>query len=178
MANSANEEAKAFSMECIETALIDLMREKEYNEIGYTELAKRAGVSRNAIYRNYSDKDDILDCFLKKKTEAFLNTVGDPNDYPAYLLKLFEHLYSLRDTGSLLLKAGKENILYRAFLYMCNRYEGVDDSIREYYDYYRIGGIYSVYIHWLESGLKESPAELKDKVLRVMSIHGIVPKQD
>ena len=102
----------------------------------------------------------------------------DPNDYPTYLLKLFDHLYSLRDTGSLLLKAGKENILYRAFLYMRNRYEGVDDSIREYYDYYRIGGIYSVYIHWIESGLKESPLELRDKVLGVMSIHGIVPKQD
>ena len=178
MSNSANLEAKAFSMECIETALLALLKEKPYGEISYSELAKRAGVSRNAIYRNYRTQDDILEKFFQKKTEAFLKTVSASEAYADYLLKLFEHLYALRDESRLMLNAGKENIVYRAFLYMRNRYEGVDDSIIEYYDYYRIGGIYSVYIHWIESGLKESPLELRDKVLRVMSIHGIVPKQD
>ena len=177
MANSANEEAKAFSMECIETALLALMKEKPYGEISYSELAKRAGVSRNAIYRNYRTQDDILEKFFQKKTEAFLKTVSASEAYADYLLKLFEHLYALRDESRLLLNAGKENIVYRAFLYMRNRYEGVDDSIRDYYDFYRIGGIYSVYIHWLECGCKETPQELCGVVLEVMKIYGIVPAQ-
>ena len=177
MSNSANLEAKAFSMECIETALLALMKEKPYGEISYSELAKRAGVSRNAIYRNYRTQDDILEKFFQKKTEAFLKTVSATEAYADYLLKLFEHLYAMRDESRLLLNAGKENILYRAFLYMRNRYHGVDDAIRDYYDFYRIGGIYSVYIHWLERGCKETPQELCGVVLKVMKIYGIVPAQ-
>ena len=50
----------AFVKECIYTALLQLMEQQPYSEITVTDIAKRAGVSRMAYYRNYQSKDDIL----------------------------------------------------------------------------------------------------------------------
>ncbi|WP_297634952.1 TetR/AcrR family transcriptional regulator [uncultured Clostridium sp.] len=60
-----NEESNAITRECIESALIQLMKTKSFQEISITDIAKRAGVSRNAYYRNYSSKEDILSGYLQ-----------------------------------------------------------------------------------------------------------------
>ena len=58
-------------LNCIYQALTELMREKEYREITVTELARKAGVSRMACYRNFSSKDDILlEHFRRRFAEA------------------------------------------------------------------------------------------------------------
>lgn len=178
MANSANEEAKRFSMECIETALLEMMQEQPFDSITYGDLAKRAGVSRNAIYRNYLSKEDILKQYLRRTTDKFLQSIHRDMDYKSYLIRLFQHLAKTKDVGSLLLKEGKSNLLYEAFLLMKNRYHIEDDHIREYYDYYRIGGIYCVYLRWLETDCKETPEKLCDIVLQVMRVYGVVPETD
>lgn len=175
MANAANEEAKRFSMECIETALLSLMREKAYDKITYHEIAQHAGVSRNAIYRNFTSADDILDQYFRSKTEEFLKSATQTDNYRTYLLAVFRHLETMKEDTSLMLKAGKEQVIYNAFLLLRNHYATPDEQIREYYDYYRIGGIYSVYLHWVENGCRETPEELCEIVFQVMRVYGIVP---
>ncbi|MBW3078424.1 TetR/AcrR family transcriptional regulator [Bifidobacterium simiiventris] len=59
-----NEESNAFVRDCIEGALIQLMKTKPFESITVTDIARRAGVSRNAYYRNYASKEAILDGFL------------------------------------------------------------------------------------------------------------------
>lgn len=178
MANSANEEAKRLSMECIETALLGMMHEQPFDSITYGDLAKRAGVSRNAIYRNYLSKEDILKQYLRRTTDKFLHTINHDMDYESYLLQMFRHLEQTKNVGSLLLKEGKSNLLYEAFLLMRNRYHVENDHLREYYDYYRIGGIYCVYLRWLETQCKETPEDLCAIILQVMRVNGIVPDTD
>lgn len=46
--------------ECIFTALLLLMEQKNYQDITITDITKKAGVSRMAYYRNYASKEDIL----------------------------------------------------------------------------------------------------------------------
>ncbi len=60
----SNKESNQITRNCIETALILLMDEKEYEEITISELTRKAGVSRTAYYRNYESKDDILNTLL------------------------------------------------------------------------------------------------------------------
>lgn len=55
-----NAESNAFVRSCIEEALVQLMAAKPFDKITVTDIATRAGVSRNAYYRNYSGKEDIL----------------------------------------------------------------------------------------------------------------------
>lgn len=50
--NAANQIAK----ECLVTALIQLLKEKNLSEITISELASKAGVSRMTYYRNYTTK--------------------------------------------------------------------------------------------------------------------------
>lgn len=56
----SNEESNAFVRTCIEEALVQLMGSKPFDRITVTDIARRAGVSRNAYYRNYPSKEAIL----------------------------------------------------------------------------------------------------------------------
>ncbi|MBD8501174.1 TetR/AcrR family transcriptional regulator [Paenibacillus arenosi] len=48
------------SKEWITLSLLYLMENKVYSDIKITEIAKKSGLVRQTIYRNYQDKDDIL----------------------------------------------------------------------------------------------------------------------
>lgn len=71
MANRANGTHELVE-DCIYTALLQLMREKDYKEITITDITRKAGVSRMAYYRNYRDKDEIL---TKRLAKSFLDFV-------------------------------------------------------------------------------------------------------
>ena len=56
-------ESNRLAKECIVTALIELMKTRDYNSITITDLSKKAGVSRMAYYRNYTSKEDSISKF-------------------------------------------------------------------------------------------------------------------
>ena len=56
-------ESNKLAKECIVTALIELMKVRDYASITITDLTKKAGVSRMAYYRNYTSKEDIISKF-------------------------------------------------------------------------------------------------------------------
>ena len=49
---SKGSESNRLAKECIVTALVELMKIKDYDAISITDIAKKAGVSRMAYYRN------------------------------------------------------------------------------------------------------------------------------
>ena len=57
---SVENSAHKLAIDCIYEALIFLMDKKEYKDITITDITKKAGVSRMAYYRNYTEKDEIL----------------------------------------------------------------------------------------------------------------------
>ena len=50
--------------EALETALLLLLEKKTLSQITISELVAKAGVSRNAFYRNYKSKEAILESIL------------------------------------------------------------------------------------------------------------------
>jgi AcrR family transcriptional regulator len=54
------QEANEFVKECITTALLKMLKERDFSDITITDLVKRAGVSRISFYRNYESKEDVL----------------------------------------------------------------------------------------------------------------------
>lgn len=56
-----NKEANQITRESLETALIFLLEKKELAKISISELVQKAGVSRNAFYRNYHSKEQMLE---------------------------------------------------------------------------------------------------------------------
>ena len=66
-----NVELNNLTKECIVTAVLLLMDVMPYNKITITDICKKAGVSRNAFYRNYPKKDAIMRYYLFKITEDY-----------------------------------------------------------------------------------------------------------
>ncbi|HEL1586846.1 TPA: TetR/AcrR family transcriptional regulator [Streptococcus suis] len=62
----ANQEMNQLTRESIETALLFLMEKKDLKQISISELVKKAGVSRNAFYRNYKSKEEILEVYYER----------------------------------------------------------------------------------------------------------------
>ena len=56
-----NEESRRLTREALFEALYLLIEEKEYKQIKVTELCEKAGVSRQAFYRNFSSIDEVLE---------------------------------------------------------------------------------------------------------------------
>lgn len=62
----SNKEANQLTKESIETALLFLLEKKDLKQISISELVRKAGVSRNAFYRNYKSKEDILEAYYER----------------------------------------------------------------------------------------------------------------
>lgn len=61
------------TQESLKNALIELMTEKNFDDITIQELADRANVNRGTIYLHYQDKFDLLDQLI----ELHINELGE-----------------------------------------------------------------------------------------------------
>jgi AcrR family transcriptional regulator len=86
----------AKSKEAIKKALIELMSEKNFDDITIQDISDRANVSRGTIYLHYVDKFDLLDKLIKEH----INEMGEiceatsAADYTDANLPWFEYLKS------------------------------------------------------------------------------------
>ena len=55
----SNEEANRLTRECLRIAVLQLSGSKSFDAMTVTEVAKRAGVSRTAFYRNYDSMEEL-----------------------------------------------------------------------------------------------------------------------
>lgn len=154
--------------DCIFTALILLMEQKDYHSITITDIAKKAGVSRMTYYRTYSSKEDILiQYFNKVSQELFMEIQQFPDITPDQLICHF--FYFFQEKGSLILNLKKANLfelMMNTFifnlknLYTDMLYQQLPDTSIDYHLHYHIGGLFHALLYWIESGQKESPEEM------------------
>lgn len=85
------------SKDAIIEAFIDLMTEKDFDQITINEIADRANVNRGTVYLHYTDKYDLLEqCIETNLNQLFEScSPGGPSDdfsNRASLLRTFEYL--------------------------------------------------------------------------------------
>ena len=90
----------------ITKALLELLKEKDLNEISIREITTRAQVGRVSFYRNYKRKEDILEQYLFFIIKEWGESNTDSLSMDKLLKKLFEHLVSYRDFYTLLYTKG------------------------------------------------------------------------
>ena len=69
--NIKNNKRKQASIQRIEQAFIELLKEKELNQIFVTDICKLANVNRTTFYANYLDIYDLAEKFGKKIIHNF-----------------------------------------------------------------------------------------------------------
>ena len=161
MAKASNAEIKQFTRECVYEAFFQLLESEEYDKITVSAIANRAGVSRNAVYRNFESKDQIIKIYVKEFAEtvtAELNRENMVSD-DRYVTFLFTRLCGFRTSAKKLVELHMEAMLLEAFLSMRDHF-AVRTVYRDYYENCRIGAFFFIYLTWLENGCRESPEEL------------------
>ncbi|MFD0695954.1 TetR/AcrR family transcriptional regulator [Paenibacillus sp. GCM10027628] len=81
------------SQEAMKNAVIELMTEKNFDDITIQDIADRANINRGTIYLHYQDKFDLLD----KLIETYINELAEMGewacklDWSSALIPFFEY---------------------------------------------------------------------------------------
>ncbi len=185
---------KETTKDCIFTALISLMEQKEYKYITVTDIARKAGMSRMTYYRTYSSKEDILVQHFQKTAQAMVPAAargGAPDGAPAAgsdvlpdsavdccamtaLRNFFTYFQKNRKLTKLLEDAGLMGLLVECFsvftdyLYHTLHAQTRETAQHNYAAHFAIGGLFSILICHLENGALESPEEMAEITLAIM----------
>ena len=162
---------KDFTKNCLATALIELLEDRELSDVSIQDIVDKAGFSRMAYYRNFNSLDEILDYYLFSYSEAFVEktkidfaTMGAER----FFILIFEHLGSekTRHIADIMYERGLVFTLYRAFLQIFNPKD--KDSKRLFDHRFIAGGVFGIYLRWVKLGYKETPEELTQIVMRFL----------
>ena len=141
------------------TALIELMKEHDYDSITITQITEKAGVSRMTYYRNYVSKEDILRSYGSYLTELLAKEMRDASAYTAekFTYLLFSFIEKNIDYIKTLIDSGKIGII----LDIMNRnIEDVLTGKNLYVARFAVGAFYNLMLGWISGGQKESCEEI------------------
>ena len=73
----SNSESNKVTREAIDLAMLDLLEKQDFDKITIMSIVKRAGVSRQSFYRNYTSKEDIIIEIEEKILRVFSESLND-----------------------------------------------------------------------------------------------------
>lgn len=166
--NTKNNKRRRESVNKIEKAFIELLQNKELNEIKVSDICKICSLNRSTFYANFVDIYDLADkvrehledevnrLYLAETTQGF-----NSNDY----LRLFRHIKDNQIFYRTYFKLGYDN------QFKLQRYdrrlaeEHFDNRHIEYHAEFFRGGLNAIVKMWLANGCKETPEEM-DEIIR------------
>ncbi|MBG9981634.1 TetR/AcrR family transcriptional regulator [Aerococcaceae bacterium DSM 111020] len=180
MAKGSNQEMNQLSKEALQTALIELLLEKEMDTITVTELTERAGVSRMTYYRHYESMKDI---YHETLDIIFQEIISDGKQmllnghWPDFWLTLFTFCYEQQTLMKSLLNTNQNNYvleyLNQAFI------SESEQPLDKYQKYGFIGMTYNLLREWTHNDFDISPKELADISSYLMNeqIQAVLPEK-
>lgn len=173
---SSNDNTHELTIESIEQAFIQLLQTNKLQDITISDIARRAGVSRTAFYKNYQTKEDVVSSILNKKFSSLLATVTDfeqknPSDKAGMFAALFT---ALKDNNESVLLCSRTDcgITLLAHTLRLMTSQPRFPAINSYYPYYIAGAYHNVIIRWMETGMQESPEEMAQALIEIESFGG------
>ena len=161
---------KDFSRNCLSEALIELLEENELSDISIQDIVDKAGFSRMAYYRNFKDKNELLDHYLDSVFEEFIkNTKLSFRNMGAerFHFEIFNFFGSEKVSNliALLIKRRLVGHLHEQFIK--RTYGGFLPNQNEYFYTYTAGGYFSVIIEWIKNGKKETPEQMAEQAINL-----------
>ena len=160
-----NKESNQLTRECLQLALMHLMGEHPYEKITVSEIVRRAGVSRTAFYRNYTDKDDILHELGNRliKSIAEISEKPELHENPHQWFKdVFHTVRQDKETIALFDQAG---ILQRELFSGKSISELLYPTTNTEMKYIKLASeaaFFQILISWFRDGMQESEQHMAD----------------
>ena len=165
------------SAEMLYDGLSKLMREMPFSAIKVKELVETANVGRTTFYRNFDEIEDILRLRCDQVFDGLIEylieyTLKHGNETPVILLKpLLRYFYLHSEIIELLMTANRLDIAQSSFHKAIEPFKTQASTLlgleNEYIDYaatIRLGLATNILVHWIETGKKQAPDELADKL--------------
>lgn len=161
----SNEESNKITRECIESALIYLMKKKKFSEITITDIVKKAGVSRTAYYRNYKSKEDILQNLVSdiviKITSAMSKHDIDLQLYD-FWLEMFTSAKKYADVFNILFNANMGETIFKRMNDLIIENSHLSDIKAQYSQLFWNGAAFAVLSHWITHDMPQTPEQMAD----------------
>ena len=157
----SNEESNKVTRECLRIAMFKLMNQEHFDKITITEIAKRAGVSRLAFYRNYDSKEALVaDLCQSLFTELRKSLTSDQfrTDRKGWYRDFFE---TIRDNSEYFQIYLDANLKLADGLVLETVYPV--SSVEDHYARAASEGAFlSVLTDWFKGGMRETPEKMAD----------------
>lgn len=152
------QELNALIIDCITSALLEMMSKKPFNSITITALTKRAGVSRVSFYRNFESKEDVLQKHLKRLLDEWFKKYEGKTDFN-WSKATFEYFYANKDLYIMLYRQGLAHISLNGIIEACGPKPEQPNALA-YLTAFIAHGIYGWAEEWFKRGLMETPDEM------------------
>ena len=163
MRHLSNNEANRITRESICTALLSLMETREFEKITITELVRKAGVSRQSFYRNYTTKEDIIFEIEDELMTVFSESLKETK-YEGNMKQWFHDFFSFmkenRFMVSVLHKANLSEVLLAKFSRIVEKQTQENSADIHYYITGVMGGLRAIAMEWFLNGMQESEDEM------------------
>jgi AcrR family transcriptional regulator len=170
----------------LSAALVELIREKEYNTITVSDIIDRANVGRSTFYTHFRDKDDLFVGELDRVIELLSQRIPNQEEMPFFpSLGLFRHvgeeyqLYKSLLWGpgiDLLIKHMQKSLSKRIEQGLLESGRGFKIPIPILANF--IAGSFLILLQWwLENKMVYSPEEM-DKIFKELIMAGLEKKND
>lgn len=151
-----------FLKECLSDALIQLMREKDFEKISIKEIADTAGVGRATWFRNYTSKNEALTFKFVQVWNRWADehaiAVRDRFDL-ANAKNFFQFNYEIKHILEIVYTSNMQSAIYDAFYQVMMPQYGANAKEcyqARFYSY----GLFGLLYEWIKRGFKESVEEM------------------
>ncbi len=158
--------------------LLDLMKEKTFEEIKVSDICSKAMINRSTFYAHYEDKYELLIDFLSNLKEEFARELNDSckenlsiREYYIRLISLFlDHIDSKRDVYNSIMVNNRSSIMMDILLSVVNddilkRFKENDINLKvptEVISKFYLGGVINIGMEWLSKSNKYTKEEILD----------------
>lgn len=142
-----NIESNRVTREAIQGALYLLMEKNDYDKITLTDIIKKSGVSRSALYRNYKTKEEIIHDIVNEFMEQF--AMRHSNSLHQNWSFGFQFFLDNKKSLDVIVKAKMEHIL----LDKINENLHFDADASDMVQAMNNGLIFNVLMYWTKCGM-------------------------
>ena len=161
----------------MQQALIDLLEEKDLNDISITDICEKAGVNRSTFYAHYENLYDLLKETQESAITEFFDSLNSdigPSDFskmsadelifisPQYLvpylkfIKKNRRLYEVYNNSNVFAVGEMDKQLIENIFVPIYAKNGVTDKrVVEYMSHYFISGVSAITMEWVKRGCED-----------------------
>lgn len=155
--------------QCMKTGTAD--------KITVSQIVSQCGTTRQTFYRNFRDKNDLINWYFEKLLLESFEHMGEGKTINEGLIKKFRFIRQEQEFFTKAFKMDEQNCLreydYQLILqFYMNRIrektrEELDSKMQFLLEMYCQGSVYMT-IKWVLSGMKLSPEELSDNLVKAI----------